>query len=103
MARAAMDGMWADLGGEPAAVARTEDALADGVPVKLYWPEGEGPRVSPLHADAATLAAAPPTLAITAGYDPLRDEVEAYAQRLREAGVTVEQVRYEAQIAVSAD
>ncbi|TJZ54699.1 alpha/beta hydrolase [Streptomyces piniterrae] len=248
VARAAMDGMWADLGGEPAAVARAEDAVADGVPVKLYWPEGEGPhpvliwihgggwvlgsaaasdatardlcglagnlvvsvdyrlapehpfpaavedvtavakwvsreigalggdttrmavggdsaganlsavlanalpgtfaqqvlvypatdlthpfpsyhengeglmltkdalawfqghyldgtgadlkdpRVSPLYADAATLTAAPPTLVITAGYDPLRDEGEAYAQRLREAGVAVEQVSYEGQI-----
>ncbi|MBL1098484.1 alpha/beta hydrolase fold domain-containing protein [Streptomyces sp. 205] len=246
-ARAAMDGMWADLGGEPAAVARAEDAVANGVPVKLYWPEGEGPhpvliwihgggwtlgsaaasdatardlcrlagylvvsvdyrlapehpfpaavedvravaqwvssqigalggdttrmavggdsaganlsavlanelpgtfalqvlvypatdlthpfpsyeengeglmltkdalawfqghylgddvdpkdpRISPLYTDAATLATAPPALVITAGYDPLRDEGEAYAQRLREAGVTVEQVSYEGQI-----
>lgn len=39
-ARAALDGMWARLGGEPAEVARTEDAVAGGVPVKLYWPEG---------------------------------------------------------------
>lgn len=246
-ARAVMDTMWVDLGGEPAAVARAEDAVANGVPVKLYWPEGEGPhpvliwihgggwtlgsaaasdatardlsrlagylvvsvdyrlapehpfpaavedvravakwvsgqigalggdttrmalggdsaggnlsavlanelpgtfaqqvlvypatdlthpypsyeengeglmltkdalawfqghylgddvdpkdpRVSPLYADAATLAGVPPTLVITAGYDPLRDEGEVYAQRLREAGVAVEQVRYEGQI-----
>ncbi|MFI1304713.1 alpha/beta hydrolase fold domain-containing protein [Streptomyces sioyaensis] len=246
-ARSVGDEMWVNLGGEPAAVARAEDAVANGVPVKLYWPEGEGPhpvliwihgggwtvgsaaasdatardlsrlagylvvsvdyrlapehpfpaavedvravatwvsseigvlggdttrmavggdsaganlsavlanelpgifglqalvypatdlthpfpsyeengegllltkdalawfqghylgedadprdpRVSPLYADAATLAAAPPALVITAGYDPLRDEGEAYAQRLREAGVTVEQVRYEGQI-----
>ncbi|WP_433463523.1 alpha/beta hydrolase [Spirillospora sp. CA-128828] len=56
------------------------------------------PRVSPLYTDAATLAAAPPALVITAGNDPLRDEGEAYANRLREAGVTVEHVRYADQI-----
>src|SRR3954453_12456962 len=33
----------AALAGEPAPVARAEDAGADGGPVKLYWPEGEGP------------------------------------------------------------
>ena len=54
--------------------------------------QGREPYASPLR--AANLANLPPGLCITAGYDPLRDEGEAYAARLREAGVDVRASRY---------
>jgi acetyl esterase len=58
--------------------------------------DGACPLASPLR--ATTLADLPPAIMITAEFDPLRDEVEAYAARLRADNVTVELVRYDSQI-----
>jgi len=56
------------------------------------------PRVSPLFADAGALALVPAAHVVTAEFDPLRDEGEAYADRLREVGVEVTGARYAGQI-----
>ena len=64
-----------------------------------YVPKGADPadpQLSPLR--AGDLRGQPPALVISAGFDPLRDEAHAYAERLRAAGVEVVDREYPGQI-----
>ena len=67
--------------------------------LEQYVPDAEqraDPRVSPLLGDVP--AGLAPAYVVTAGFDPLRDEGEAYARKLADAGVEVELRRFPDQI-----
>ncbi|MBX2831309.1 MAG: alpha/beta hydrolase [Rhodospirillales bacterium] len=62
-----------------------------------YLPDGvdrEDPKITPIHANADQLSGQAPALVITAENDVLRDEGEAYARKLSQAGVDVTVTRY---------
>lgn len=57
-----------------------------------YKDTGPNPYVSPLRSNE--LSNLPPALVLTAEYDPLRDEGDAYADALSQAGVQAHHRRY---------
>ena len=84
----------------PSYLANAEGYVLTREQMRWFWDcylareeDGYGPYVSPLRAE--DLSGLPAALVITAEYDPLRDEGEAYAVRLKEAGVSVTQTRYD--------
>ena len=80
-----------------------EGFLLTGTTMRWFWASYLGsevdprdPMASPLH--AADLSRLPPALIITAEFDPLRDEGEAYGAALAAAGVPVTVSRYDGEV-----
>lgn len=73
-----------------AAMAYFEGHYLPGDEARTDW------RASPILAE--DLSGLPPATIVTAGFDPLRDEGKAYADRLRDAGVPVTYKCFEGQI-----
>ena len=84
----------------PSYLANAEGYLLTRKTMIWFWDQylereerGAEPLASPLRAEK--LEGLPPALVLTAEFDPLRDEGEAYAERLREAGVPTVCRRYD--------
>jgi acetyl esterase len=77
-----------------------DDEFLSRAEMEWYWAQYLGPDGDPRDpvaapARAGNLAGLPPTMVVVAGNDVLRDEGEAFAERLREDGVPVMAKRFE--------
>lgn len=84
----------------PSYIDNAEGYLLTRNAMQWYWDryvkdydQRQDPRVSPIH--AADLAGLAPAFILTAEFDPLRDEAEAYGKALAAAGVAARAKRYE--------
>nr|WP_283102291.1 alpha/beta hydrolase [Haloplanus sp. XH21] len=84
-----------------------EGYLLSQASMRWYWAryladdiDGANPYASPLR--ARDLSDLPTATVVTAGYDPLRDEGAAYADRLQAAGVSVTHAHYPGMVHVFA-
>jgi acetyl esterase/lipase len=82
--------------GRPSHSANGEGFILTSALMRWFWDHyadeaGQAqPKASPLR---GTLAGLPPAVVVTAEFDPLRDEGEAYAEALASAGVPVRHIR----------
>jgi acetyl esterase len=82
----------------------TEGYVLDGPTIDFFFEQASGsldpadPLVSPLLAERDVLAAAPPALVVTAEYDPLLADGRGYAEALRAAGVSVDELYFDDQM-----
>jgi acetyl esterase len=88
---------------KPSCIENAEGYLLQRATMEWFWnhyirspADAENPYVSPLR--AADLSGLPPAYICTAEFDPLRDDGELYAERLREAGVPVKYTQYDGMI-----
>ena len=87
----------------PSYTENAEGYFLEATGMRWFWdhylgPDGDGAHhhASPIR--ASDLSGLPPAVVITAEFDPLRDEGEAYAEALQAAGVLVTVRRYDGMI-----
>jgi cation diffusion facilitator CzcD-associated flavoprotein CzcO/acetyl esterase/lipase len=82
--------------GRPSYIENGEGFVLTAALMRWFWDHyaDDADRAHPKAAPRrGTLAGLPPAVVVTAEFDPLRDEGEAYAEALAEAGVPVRQIR----------